>query len=750
MNGLRLVTAMAVLSAVSACTGPNGPAGAAGTNGEAGAQGTAGPMGPRGRSGRRAPDRSTGASRAFRSRACRRATASTASSRSSRRASTTRSTWPTSPPRRPRRSGRRPARPAATATRLMGSQQRVAGNVGTTDGGVVVNLASGELQYRDPTTGALSTSNYLGTATVAEVYCTTCHAVTNANDPHRTGIPWTPGSFPLDDLRGRRRDQHRAQSLDRRGDGDPGERAERRQLRPWRHLHVVPPVARRRDELPDADGQRDHERPLGPARRPAGGLFTGVGGYQYAGKTYGESTHEQKLSCVDCHMVPVADNSNVPDHSFDPQLSACLGCHAGATSFDVNGLRDGHPGRAHRDRDLPQRRGAPHARFGGPVHAAHGRGARRRELGQGQPVPGGALEGGAPHAGPGGRASTTTSSSRAAAPTASTTRSTSASSSTTRTSRSRAPRSRASRGRSEAPSVMPPTTRGRLPGVARPGAAVRLALHGLLRGRASAHAPAGLRHGRRAHPPGALRLVPRRDLAGGGLGRDVVPVHDRVRGAVGRPGGAAAVDGADPHGARHAPHQGLLDASEQSDARSMGGRRRTGFQRAPSIRPGIVDPRSSAFHGTLLRSQRWSQMLDPADPQRVRSVPRGNAGARPGVTFSAPGATACTTCHSEPGGPLACSTCHGSGTRIYPPRDLCFFPGDAPTAGAHAAHVAASVASAAGIACSTCHPVPSANVASEMTGLHGDGQRRGDLRPGEDRPRGELRPRDRRVRGHVP
>jgi hypothetical protein len=36
-------------------------------------------------------------------------------------------------------------------------------------------------------------------------------------------------------------------------------------------------------------------------------------------------------------MVSVADNSNVPDHSFNPQLSACLGCHAGATSFDVSG-----------------------------------------------------------------------------------------------------------------------------------------------------------------------------------------------------------------------------------------------------------------------------------------------------------------------------------------------------------------------------------------------------------------------------
>jgi hypothetical protein len=74
----------------------------------------------------------------------------------------------------------------------------------------------------------------------------------------------------------------------------------------------------------------------GPHEGPQADLFTGVGGYQYAGKTYGEATHEQKLSCVDCHMVSVADNSNVADHSFQPQLSACLGCHAGALNFNVN------------------------------------------------------------------------------------------------------------------------------------------------------------------------------------------------------------------------------------------------------------------------------------------------------------------------------------------------------------------------------------------------------------------------------
>ncbi len=168
------------------------------------------------------------------------------------------------------------------------------------------------------------------------------------------------------------------------------------------------------------------------------------------------------------------------------------------------------------------------------------------------------------------------------------------------------------------------------------------------------------------------------------------------------------------------PHQGLLSASDQSTVEAWVAAGAPAF--AGTVHsPGIVVPRSRAFHGSLLRSERWSAMLDPADPGACGQCHAGTPAAVPGVAFFAPGATACTSCHSEVGGPLACSTCHGSGARVYPPRDPCFFPGDAPTAGAHAAHIEPSIASASGIACSTCHPVPSADVASEMSGLHGDG-----------------------------
>jgi hypothetical protein len=212
-------------------------------------------------------------------------------------------------------------------------QQRVAGKVLTSDEGGVVNLASGDLEYRDPVSHALSSANYAGSATVAEVYCTTCHAVTNANDPHKTGIPWTPGSFPLqvgDDAGTvfvEKSPDTTAVVGTNAGNFGPGDTCM------WCHrsrVDITNYIA--------PTGNAITSVRWGPHEGPQADLFTGVGGYHFPGQTYGQSTHEQKLSCIDCHMVTVADNSNVPDHSFYPNLSACKSCHATATTFDVNGF----------------------------------------------------------------------------------------------------------------------------------------------------------------------------------------------------------------------------------------------------------------------------------------------------------------------------------------------------------------------------------------------------------------------------
>jgi hypothetical protein len=213
-------------------------------------------------------------------------------------------------------------------------EQRATGNVQTHGDAGVVNLASGELQYLDPTTSKPNYANYAGTATVAQVYCTTCHAVTNQNDPHKTGIPWTPGSFPLvvspdaGTVFLEKSPSAGAVTGGNAGFYGPGDTCM------WCH--------RSRVDVTNyiTASTKITSTHWGPHEGPQADVFAATGGYHYQGKAYGTSTHQQKLACVDCHMPDVADNSNVPDHSFNPQLRVCAtsGCHLPApTDFNVAG-----------------------------------------------------------------------------------------------------------------------------------------------------------------------------------------------------------------------------------------------------------------------------------------------------------------------------------------------------------------------------------------------------------------------------
>lgn len=166
-----------------------------------------------------------------------------------------------------------------------------------------------------------------------------------------------------------------------------------------------------------------------------------------------------------------------------------------------------------------------------------------------------------------------------------------------------------------------------------------------------------------------------------------------------------------------APHRGLLTAEERDAVSAWvaaGAQKTTGG----AHEPGYVDPRSPKSHGRALRAAGWKPMLDASSDQACGRCHEGvPSGRSPKVTASAPGAPSCTTCHTEPAGPLACSTCHGDGSRAAPPRDPCFFPDDARTAGAHVAHVTPAPGRAQ-LACATCHPVPGATV---LEGVHGNG-----------------------------
>ena len=156
--------------------------------------------------------------------------------------------------------------------------------------------------------------------------------------------------------------------------------------------------------------------------------------------------------------------------------------------------------------------------------------------------------------------------------------------------------------------------------------------------------------------------------------------------------------------------------------------------------PDIVDPRSQGWHGKLLRDQRWAPMLDANNIDACGRCHDGSPARPPDVTLPAPRATACTSCHHQPGGALACATCHGEGERTSPPRNSCFFPGDGARAGAHAAHVNPSVTPAGALPCAACHPTPGSEI---ISGLHGNGgveivfdDRWVGLRPSYDRTTG--------------
>ena len=112
----------------------------------------------------------------------------------------------------------------------------------------------------------------------------------------------------------------------------------------------------------------------------------------------------------------------------------------------------------------------------------------------------------------------------------------------------------------------------------------------------------------------------------------------------------------------------------------------------------FADPRSPTGHATVLRAARYRALHDPADPDACAQCHDG-AGPRPAnVLFAAPGATECTSCHTEPGGVSACSTCHVAPFASEARND------------AHSAHSA--------LDCSTCHPRPAIG---DFSGPHADG-----------------------------
>lgn len=217
-------------------------------------------------------------------------------------------------------------------------QQRLDGNVRHIGDNGPVNVAHGQINYLNSKTSKIAEATYAGHSMVAVVHCTTCHNVTDENDPHRTGKAYEPGSFPLRVPTGSDEQAYiEKSSAVGVSDGTPAGKYGVGNACMWCHKS-------RKDVTNFITASNSLTSVYwGPHEGPQTDIFTGEGGYHYAGKTYDNSSHQGlKKGCVSCHMPgDAAVNEGIGDHSFAAKLSACSkgGCHDKPTSFDIVGAQ---------------------------------------------------------------------------------------------------------------------------------------------------------------------------------------------------------------------------------------------------------------------------------------------------------------------------------------------------------------------------------------------------------------------------
>jgi len=216
-----------------------------------------------------------------------------------------------------------------------GLQQRLANvYVVPADAGAAVNVPEGHVNYTSAT-GVLSEISYGGTTTNGQIHCTTCHDWNPATDPHVVGR-YVTGQTPLR-VPGGANDVvliEKSAGASTQSIGQPVSLAAANvcvfchKSRKDVSLYITPA------------GNALSSVRWGPHDGPQTDVYSGKGGYHFAGLAYGTSTHTSLANaCVDCHMAPLATNGNLPDHSMKPLVAFCKTCHAAytGTTFDVQG-----------------------------------------------------------------------------------------------------------------------------------------------------------------------------------------------------------------------------------------------------------------------------------------------------------------------------------------------------------------------------------------------------------------------------
>lgn len=215
-----------------------------------------------------------------------------------------------------------------------GVERRLAKNVAwNPDGGVApTNVENGHIEYQ---LGAgIAESNYTGAAKTAVVHCTTCHAYTPTNDPHNTGV-YAP--VPLRVATGPDDQSYIEKSVPDAGAGPTGQPAGKYQAG---NACVFCHKSRKDVTYFVTAANKLNNLYWGPHEGPQADVYSGKGGYHFAGAKYGTSVHTTIANaCVSCHMPKVATNKDTPDHSMHPKVEYCKTCHTtyAGTDFDVQG-----------------------------------------------------------------------------------------------------------------------------------------------------------------------------------------------------------------------------------------------------------------------------------------------------------------------------------------------------------------------------------------------------------------------------
>lgn len=219
---------------------------------------------------------------------------------------------------------------------LDGLQQRVANKsvLNPADSGAPTDVPKGHINYR-ASNGSVSEIGYAGASTIGRIHCTTCHEFNPQTDPHVTGsyaVRQAPIRVP-----GGVNDTALIEKTADGGAQPVGQSVSYRTGNICVYCHKS-----RKDTAFYITASNSLSYRWGPHNGPQADVYSGKGGYHFPGQVYGTSAHASiPNACVDCHMQPVAENGNVPDHTMKPALTFCKSCHTTytGTNYDVQGGR---------------------------------------------------------------------------------------------------------------------------------------------------------------------------------------------------------------------------------------------------------------------------------------------------------------------------------------------------------------------------------------------------------------------------